>query len=383
MTDGHMPSQHLLQALVQLTRVESIIHGHLSLIDLDTARRLLATWADVENEPDVLPRLDLEIGRLHDPIVICIVARQGNTVIGIVVGTITASRRSKILTVHQIYVHRSHRNSGLHIGNLLVLALHTEAFDRQVRLWTLSTAMRTEYSTVGFWQRYFNTVLMKTGRSQVLQHTREIANPPRSDEAYGLTPIHTVILDAAPVINAGPVASNAEREATTAQPTTSAEHLANVMDVDTTTWALDTCEPSPPRKPDLPAALLALDVMVVDTGASCHIETAEGATGFITREATDATISTGLNMRSPCSFQGTHVMWVLGPAPTYTAVKITRPHVLCHSTFRRALFSVQQAWMECKMVCRFDSECAMTDPHGQSLPYFAIRGSYLDRKSVV
>ncbi|KAL1519346.1 hypothetical protein AB1Y20_022872 [Prymnesium parvum] len=93
--------------------------------------------------------------------------------------------------------------------------------------------------------------------------------------------------------------------------------------------AIDDFEHYDASHGSLPAALRNVTYAIVDTGASTHLENVDGCDGFQTREATNATVSTGLSSKSPCDFMGTHVQYMLGCAPQYDIVAFRRPTVLC------------------------------------------------------
>ena len=68
--------------------------------------------------------------------------------------------------------------------------------------------------------------------------------------------------------------------------------------------------------------------VIMDTGASEHIENRDGEPGFTSRRPTDITISTGLTVNTTADWVGTHEMYMLGPPPVYNIVHVVRTE--CH-----------------------------------------------------
>lgn len=125
----------------------------------------------------------------------------------------------------------------------------------------------------------------------------------------------------------------------------------------------------------LPSALACMSYAIVDTGASTHLENSPA--GFTTRKSTCATVSTGLSPRSPCDFEGTHEQYMLGVAPTYEIIRFRRPDVLCHNTFKRALFSVRAAWEESRINARFEDVYMLILDDGRRIPFYELHNTYI------
>ena len=143
--------------------------------------------------------------------------------------------------------------------------------------------------------------------------------------------------------------------------------------LDDTDNAMDACDND--NDVPLPSPLLSMSYSIVDTGASTHLE--NGPAGFISRKATHATVSTGLSSRSPCDFSGAHEQYMLGTAPDYEVIRFRRPDVLCHSTFKRALFSVRAAWEESRIKARFEDDCMLILDDGKQIPFYKFNNTYV------
>jgi hypothetical protein len=64
------------------------------------------------------------------------------------------------------------------LGRMMLNALHMHAYDQKTDLWTLSTAMRTEPSTLDFWiSAGFTAELQRNNRYQIVELTQALRAP--------------------------------------------------------------------------------------------------------------------------------------------------------------------------------------------------------------
>ena len=68
---------------------------------------------------------------------------------------------------------------------------------------------------------------------------------------------------------------------------------------------------------------------------------------------------------------------MLGAAPGYEVIRFQRPDVLCHSTFKRALFSVRAAWEESQIKARFEDDCVLILHDGRRIPFYQYNNTYV------
>ena len=129
--------------------------------------------------------------------------------------------------------------------------------------------------------------------------------------------------------------------------------------------------------PQLEDDTLFTSGQIIDTGCSFHLENISGLAGFTSRRPTDMRVATGLSTGSRCDFIGTHTQYVLGAAPTYAVIKLTRPNTLMHRDFRKPLFSPRQAWTEQQTTCAFADVCELQLASGDRIPFYDVHQSYI------
>ncbi|KAL1500045.1 hypothetical protein AB1Y20_012729 [Prymnesium parvum] len=114
--------------------------------------------------------------------------------------------------------------------------------------------------------------------------------------------------------------------------------------------------------------------MIIDTGASLHLENYTGEDGYKGLRCPSSTnISTaGMTERSPVDFEGRHVQYVLGDAPGYEVIQLERPNVAMRSDFRKALWSPSVAFKESGIESYFNARPHLKLPDGRRIPVLEV-----------
>jgi len=117
--------------------------------------------------------------------------------------------------------------------------------------------------------------------------------------------------------------------------------------------------------------------VIVDTGASLHLENHTGEKGFLgARRPSTTHISTGMTAHAPVDFEGCHVQYVLGDAPDYPIVRMERRNVAMKANFRKALWSPSVAYKESGTQSHFNGRPHLQLANGQRIPIMEVDHLY-------
>ncbi|KAL1523928.1 hypothetical protein AB1Y20_018844 [Prymnesium parvum] len=103
-----------------------------------------------------------------------------------------------------------------------------------------------------------------------------------------------------------------------------------------------------------PASDMMSTAMIIDTGASLHLENYKGEDGY----------------------KGRHVQYVLGDAPGYEVIQLERPNVAMRSDFRKALWSPSVAFKESGIESYFNARPHLKLPDGRRIPVLEDKALY-------
>ena len=118
----------------------------------------------------------------------------------------------------------------------------------------------------------------------------------------------------------------------------------------------------------------------VDSGSFPHVETPEGACGFVTkRRDSKIQIITGTDTASPLEWIGTHRQFFIGGPPNFELHENVRENVMAPRGWKKALFSTRMAFAHdgTDVVFRGVNELVLIN--GLRLPFVDDGANYLRR----